>query len=444
MEHRGEVAELRAGLHRSATRDGIYWHVVLALVFLRRERPTAWRDLTVWLNKSSQPADRLADTFADAGLFESAGAVRRLADGQPATWHAVRRAIYIIDGVGVESDLTDIFDRALDQLGDGMSGQFFTPRSVARLIAELVGPITARSRCLDPFSRAGELLVEVAVAGGDSPPLVVQASHPESTLVELAEMNLAMHGVRATVSKSELGSLAMEARVRFDIVVSNPPFGFLSDAEVDDGLRRRYGSSRRQEFNWLQLVIESLDENGRGAVIMPNGAASTLAPREREIRRGLVESGALAAVVALPTQLFGGTSIGVALWLVRSPSRRRGEVLFIDAQTLGGMSTRTRRQLAPHDIEDVSQEYRRWLSASRADRKFVPRVGFSATATAAAIADQNYSLFPPSYVQPEAVATDHDSDADFSALTSELIRLTNVARGIDADVNEMLRGSGER
>ncbi|WP_210817915.1 class I SAM-dependent DNA methyltransferase [Micromonospora sp. D93] len=439
-----EAADLTADLHRSATRDGVYWHVVLALVFLRRERPLAWRDLVVSLNESSRPTDRLADTFADTGLVESARVARRLADVQPAVWHALGRAIHILDGVGVESsDLIGIFDHALDQLGDGMSGQFFTPRSVARLIAELVGPITAGSRCLDPFSRAGELLVEVAVASGGSPPLVVRASHPESTLVELAEMNLVMHGAGATVSKSELGSLAMAAMDRFDIVVSNPPFGLLSDAEVG-GMRRRYGPSRRKEFNWLQLAVESLDENGRGAVIMPNGAASTLAPREREIRRGLVEDGALAAVVALPTQLFGGTSIGVALWLVRRPSRRREDVLFIDAQTLGGMSTRTRRQLAPHDIEEVSQEYRRWLSVGRTDRKFVPRVGFSATATATAIADQNYSLFPPSYVQPESVATGHPSDADFSELTSELIQLTNVARGIDADVHEMLRGLGQR
>ena len=173
--------------------------------------------------------DRLADTFADTGLVESARVARRLADVQPAVWHALARAIYILDGVGVESsDLTGIFDHALDQLGDGMSGQFFTPRSVARLIAELVGPITAGSRCLDPFSRAGELLVEVAMAGGGSPPLVMRVSHlrVDSCSDTGRDEPHAPWGGRRNSPPARSMSFARcpRSRARFEYVVTNPPF----------------------------------------------------------------------------------------------------------------------------------------------------------------------------------------------------------------------------
>lgn len=439
-----ELGGLAAELPRAATHDGVYWQVVLALVFLRRFSLEAWRHLAAAVDRPGLLSNRLADACVDAGLAESARVSERLADVQPAVRHAVSRAINLLDGVTAESsDLIAGFDHVLERLGDDMSYQFFTPRSVARLITELVGPIAAGSRCLDPFCRTGELLLELdrAAVGDDSAQIVVRGSHPEPILVELATMNLAMHGASALVSRLELASPAAPVEERFDVVVSNPPFGSLREPE---GVNRRYGPSRRMEFNWLQVVVESLDGQGRGCVVMPNGAAFSLSSREQDIRRALVEDGALAAVVALPMQLFQGTSIGVTLWLVQPPSGRSEEVLFIDAQQLGGMSTRTRRELTPQDIQRVSQEYRRWRLAHRADRKFVPREGFSATATAAAIAEQGYSLYPQSYVQPESSAVDSDSGTDFSMLAEELVRLTGSAAEIDADVREMLRGFGGR
>ncbi|MGC4809253.1 HsdM family class I SAM-dependent methyltransferase [Micromonospora sp. DT228] len=414
------------------------------LVFLRRFSLEAWRDLVASVDQSGLLGSRLVNACVDVGLDESARIAERLTNVQPAVRHAVRRAIGLLDGVTAESsDLIGGFDHALERLGDDMSHQFITPRSVARLIAELVGPITAGSRCLDPFCRTGELLVELArMAGGhDSAPLVIHGVHPEPILAELATMNLAMHGVHPQMSSSDLAPLAMSVDDRFDVVVSNPPFGSMREPER---AHRRYGPSRRLEFNWLQVVVELLDRHGQGCVVMPNGAAFTLSPRERDIRRALVEDGALAAVVALPMQLFRETSIGVTLWLVQRSSGRSGEILFVDAQKLGRMSTRTRRELTPQNIQSVVMEYRRWRSAHGSDRKFVPRVGFSATATATAIAEQGYSLYPPTYVEPESAAVDGDSEADFSTLAEELVRLTNSATEIDAGVREMLRGFGGR
>ncbi|MDG9673169.1 N-6 DNA methylase [Micromonospora sp. DH14] len=418
--------------------------MVLALVFLRRFSLKGWLHLAAAVDRPDLLSNRIADACVDAGLAESTRVSERLADVQPAVRHAVSRAINLLETVAADSSaLTAGFDHALERLGDDMSYQFFTPRSVARLITELVGPIPAGSRCLDPYCRAGELLVELdRVAGGhDSAQIVVRGSHPEPFLVELATMNLAMHGASALVSRLELASPAIPVDERFDVVVSNPPFGSLREPA---GVKRRYGPSRRMEFNWLQIVVESLDGQGRGCVVMPNGAAFSLGSREQEIRRSLVEDGALTAVVALPMQLFRETSIGVTLWLVQRPAGRSEEVLFIDAQQLGSMSTRTRRELTSQDIQRIAQEHRRWRLARRTDRDFVPRAGFSATATAAAIAEQGYSLYPQSYVEPELSAVDNDSEVDFPMLAEELVRLTDSAAEIDADVREMLRGFGGR
>ncbi|MET8550032.1 N-6 DNA methylase [Micromonospora zamorensis] len=439
-----EFVGLTADLPRSTTRDGVYWRVVLALVFLRRFSLEAWGYLADSVDRPGLLTSRLADACLDADLAESARVAERLANVQPAVRHAVRRAIDLLNGVTSESsELLGAFDYALERLGDDMSYQFFTPQSVARLVSELVGPVTPGSHCLDPFCRTGELLVELdhVPRVDDSAPIVVRGSHPESTLVELATMNLAMHGIPALMSSSEPAALAVPIRDQFDVVVSNPPFGSMGEP---DRVHRRYGPSRRMEFNWLQTIVELLGGKGRGCVVMPNGAAFTLSPREQDIRRALVEDGALAAVVALPTQLFQETSIGVTLWLVQRPSGRSGDVLFIDAQKLGHMSTRTRRQLAPQDIQRVSQEYRRWWLARRENRKFVPHEGFSATAAPAAIAEQGYSLYPPSYVESVSVEVNGDSKADLSTLAEELVRLTNSASEIDADVREMLRGFGGR
>ena len=175
---------------------------------------------------------------------------------------------------------------------------------------------------------------------------------------------------------------------------------------------------------------------------MPQLAAFGKGTADREMRRALVEAGAVAAVVALPAGLFAETTIGVTLWLIRRPRGSATDVLFIDARTAGEAASRGRRTLRPEDIKSIVDEYRRWRSTSPTGVPFEPSAGMSAVVSPALISTRDYSLLPSTYVAAESSQTVGVSWHDLTVVRAELAQLVDRAKAVDSEAHEMLEGLG--
>ena len=91
-------------------------------------------------------------------------------------------------------------------------------------------------------------------------------------------------------------------------------------------------------YAWLQHMLYHLKPTGRAGIVLANGSMSSSQNNEGAIRAAMVEADAVEVMIALPGQLFFNTQIPACLWfLVKQKSKRKGEVLFIDARKKASM-----------------------------------------------------------------------------------------------------------
>ena len=166
-------------------------------------------------------------------------------------------------------------------------------------------------------------------------------------------------------------------------------------------------------FAWMQHMIYHLAPKGRMGLVLANGSLSSQSGGEGEIRRRIVEADLVAAVVAMPPQLFYTTQIPVCLWFIERDKRQKGRTLFVDARGLGTMVSRKLRELTDEDVERIAGVFSRFEEGTLANEK-----GFCAVATTEEIARQDFVLTPGRYV---GVA---DAEEDGEPFEEKMIRLT--------------------
>lgn len=354
---------------------------------------------------------------------------------------------------GVAPEATTVFRLLVQRFAElegRKGGEFVTPPTVVRLMVELLKPAESEFRVYDPFCRTGEFLSAVVeMRTGDPSDQIVVGRCPNERIRRMAQMNLAMHGVEADLGPGP--SVAMEEPAdpsrRFDLVLTNPPFGMRSSVLESRGeLRWRYGPppENNANFGWLQHVVASLDVGGRAAVLMANNASFSANSRERAIRAAMVEDGAVECLIALPAQLFSSTAIPVTVWLLRHPTGSCDEIFFIDARESGAMASRVLRFLSGDDIEAIVDVCATW-QGQRDDHR-IPQPGRRLGSRAVPITEiraRDHSLNPLVYLQASAGPIDVGAEAGtLSTLAADLMRLQSCCGSADAKVDRMLREIG--
>lgn len=349
--------------------------------------------------------------------------------------------IDLVSGIGMAEEANrsrDILGRVYEYFLGGFAGaegkrggEFYTPRSVVRVLVEMLEPY--KGRVYDPCCGSGGMFVQsekfVEEHGGRIVDIAIYGQESNYTTWRLAKMNLAVRGIDADIRWNNEGSFHKDELpdLKADFILANPPFN-ISDWGGDrlrDDARWKFGVPPvgNANFAWLEHIHYHLAPNGAAGVVLANGSMSSTQSGEGDIRRNMVEGDALDCMIALPGQLFYSTQIPACLWFVvrnKNPGHgwrdRRGEVLFIDARKLGHMVDRTRKEFSDEDIARISGTYHAWRGEPDTDA-YDDEAGFCKAATLDQVRGHNHVLAPGRYVG--AVAAEAD-EVPFEARFTEL------------------------
>lgn len=358
-------------------------------------------------------------------------------------------------------------------------GEFYTPSSIVKLLAEIIEPF--HGRILDPACGSGGMFVQSArfVAEHQKNPaaeLAICGVEKTDDTGRLCRLNLAVHGLEGQISHGgQVNSYYDDphnAVGQFDFVLANPPFNVnavdkerLADM-VGPGRRFPFGLPRTDNGNylWIQLFYSSLNATGRAGFVMAN-SASDARSSEQELRQKLIESRAVDVMVAVGTNMFYTVTLPVTLWFLdkgKAKSAHADKVLFIDARHIYRQIDRSHRDWTAAQIGFISNLVRLYRGealdfthgGSDAEAKlkevfgnttiYADVLGLCKMATIQEVEAQGWSLNPGRYVgvAPGEDVSDEDFKEQFEALNEELESLNAHARELEqtiaANVAEIL------
>jgi type I restriction enzyme M protein len=309
------------------------------------------------------------------------------------------------------------------QEGKG-GGEFYTPRSVVKLLVEMIEPY--KGRVYDPCFGSGGMFVQsesfVEAHGGQRNDIAVYGEELNDTTWRLGKMNLAIRGIEADLGPrwGDTFHDDLHPDLKADFILANPPFN-ISDwggDQLRDDPRWKFGTppAANANFAWLQHMASKLAPQGVAGVVLANGSLSSQQSGEGVIRRKMVEADLVECIVALPAQLFYTTQIPVSLWFLnrdkssggsRGWRDRRGETLFIDARKLGQLVDRTHRELSDEEMSQLVTAYHSWRGEPGFPQ-YEDSSGFCASVTIDVIDEHRFVLTPGRYVGSEMVEEDDE------------------------------------
>jgi type I restriction enzyme M protein len=301
-------------------------------------------------------------------------------------------------------------------------GEFFTPTSLVRLIVEIIEPY--HGLIFDPACGSGGMFVQSAkfVARHKRNPnaeISIYGQEKTAETVRLCRMNLAVHGLSGDIKEGNTYYEDIHDSVgRFDFVMANPPFNVdgVDKEKLKDDPRFPFSLPRADNANyiWIQAFYSAMNETGRAGFVMANSAGDARGS-ELEIRRQLLQSRALDAVVAIGTNFFYTVTLPCTLWFLdrgKANTERRDQVLFLDARQIYRQRDRAHRDFTPEQLEflanivrlyrgeepETSEGSEAFLAENFPERGYVDVPGLCRAATLADIEGQGWSLNPGRYV----------------------------------------------
>ena len=268
-------------------------------------------------------------------------------------------------------------------LSEGQGGgEFFTPRSVVKLMTEIIEP--HGGKVFDPACGSGGMFVQSAEfihqhQADKAADLDVFVCGTEKTLetVKLAKMNLAVNNLRGDIKQANTYyEDPFDAFGAFDYVMANPPFNVddvTLDAVEKDRRFNTYGVPRNKtkakaagkdgkekavetvpngNYLWINLFATSLKPGGRAALVMAN-SASDARHSEANIRRTLIEQNLIYGMLTLPSNLFYTVTLPATLWFF-DKGKTDDKVLFIDARNIFTQVDRAHRELSDEQIQNIA------------------------------------------------------------------------------------------
>ena len=459
-----------------------YKHVVLGLIFLKYisdafeetraqlvaeqeegadpEHPDEYRALNVfwvppearWAKLKAQARQATVGEAIDSAMAAIERDNRALKDVLPKEYarpaldkSRLGRVVDLVSNIqvgGAAARATDVlgnvYEYFLEQfaLAEGRKGgEFYTPRSVVRLLVEMLEPY--KGRVYDPccgsagmFVQSVEFIRAHASGNGNGgkarADISIYGQESNYTTWRMARMNLAIRGIEGLIEHGDSFHNDRHPDLRADYILANPPFN-VSDwggERLREDRRWMYGAPPvgNANFAWVQHFLYHLAPRGMAGFVLANGSMSSSQSNEGVIRKAMIEGDLVDCIVALPGQLFRSTQIPACLWFLSrgrgdgEERPRRGETLFIDARKLGHMVDRAHRDLSAEEIARVADTYHAWRGkAGRGDYADVP--GFCRSAGLEEMRKHGHVLTPGRYV---GAAPQEDDGVPFAEKMAQL------------------------
>tara|TARA_B100002049_G_scaffold191342_1_gene148364 strand:+ start:2915 stop:4480 length:1566 start_codon:yes stop_codon:yes gene_type:complete len=320
-------------------------------------------------------------------------------------------------------------------------GEFYTPKSIVNLIAELIEPY--KGIIYDPACGSGGMFVQsikfIENHHGNKKEVSIYGQEYTNTTYKLAKMNLAIRGIAANLGDKAADTFAQDQHkdLKADYIMANPPFNQKdwrgADELIDDPRWKGYDVPPKSNANygWILNMVSKLSENGVAGFILANGALSG-GGEEYKIRRKLVENGLVEAIVILPQRMFYTTPISVSLWilnknktertlklpdLTRNFRERKDEVLFLDLREIGEPFEKKFIQFSPKQINNIAETYHKWQE-KESGYENIPEYCYSASIEE--IEKKDFSLVPSKYIEFKNKDEEVDFDTKMTSISNDL------------------------
>lgn len=362
--------------------------------------------------------------------------------------------------------------------GTKEDGEFYTPASAVKLIAELIEPY--QGIVYDPCCGSGGMFVQsmkfVEAHHGNQKNISILGQEQNPETWRLARMNLASRGIAANLGDQAVSTFLKDehADTKVDYVMANPPFNFkgwqteTQTGETPDPRFSAYGmpSDSNANYAWILHILSKLDVNhGVAGFLLSNGALNA-SGIEYEIRKKLLEADKVDAIIVLPRNMFYTTDISVTLWILAVNKKaqirdgkelrdRSQEVFFVDLRQWGNnieeiaIDKNKKKKsvvLTDKQIADVKALYEDWKSADatrNARVQDIPELCRSMPLHGDdSIESHNYTLTPSSYIR----FIDHDLEIDYpkemQRIQQEMQEILQKEKDSQKMLEEAFRGIG--
>ena len=364
-----------------------------------------------------------------------------------------KRLTAVLKGVS-ELDFGRFSENQIDLFGDAYEflisnyaanagksgGEFFTPQSVSKLIAQLAlyGQTTV-NKIYDPACGSGSLLLQAKKHFDEH--LIDEGFFGQEinhTTYNLARMNMFLHNVNYNNFHIELGDTLTEPKLNdekpFDAIVSNPPYSIKWIGSDDPTLINddRFAPAgvlapkSKADFAFILHTLHYLSAKGRAAIVTFPGIFYR-GGAEAKIRQYLIDNNFVESVIALAPNLFFGTSIAVNI-LVLSKSKHDNKTQFIDASDIFKKETNNNILTDEHISQILT------LFANKTDVPHqVAMVDYDT------IKASDYNLAVSSYVEAKDTREVIDIDVLNDEIKSTVTKIDTLRRQIDEIVGQIER-----
>ena len=344
-------------------------------------------------------------------------------------------------------------------------GEFYTPKTIVNLIAELIEPYDGT--LYDPCCGSGGMFVQsikfIEAHHGNKKKVSIYGQEYTNTTYKLAKMNLAIRGIAANLGDMAANTFTNDQHkdLKADYIMANPPFNQkewrAADELTDDARWNGYEvpPTSNANYGWILNIVSKLSQNGVAGFLLANGALSDdgteLKIREQLIRNNLVE-----AIIILPRNLFYTTDISVTLWILNKNKKarvveqngklknyrdREKEILFMDLRQMGSPYEKKYIELTEEDRLKVTEVYHNWQQVNYEETyEDIPEFCYSASFEE--VKEKGFTLVPSRYIEFINRDENIDFDTKMKSLQGELKELLIQEEKSKADLLKVLEELG--
>lgn len=329
-------------------------------------------------------------------------------------------------------------------------GEFYTPKSIVRLICELIQPF--KGKIYDPCCGSGGMFVETfkyLEKYNETKNISLYGQEEKINIFKLAKMNMAIRGISVNFGELARSTFTNDQHknLKVDYVLANPPFN-LKDWRGKNELAE---DKRWEEYNvpsisnanyaWILNILSKLNSNGISGLILSSGALASGA-EEYQIRKKLIEKDLVEAIFTLPRDMFYNTDLSANLWILnknkkerttdvdgkkRSQKSTEKKVLFTDLRKMGSVYEKKYIEFKEKDLQSIKSLFFSWRE--KKNYKNIPE--FCKSVSFNEIKKNNFSLVPSQYIEFKH----QDSNLDFKKILKDSKKkLSNILEKQEKDM----------